>query len=140
KPTLGRALGEALLGGRRAARFASLGDLIRDTTYYVSGATADWATGAAMYLRRDALDAVGPFDERFFLYSEETDYALRLRDNGFSLRYVAEAVVCHPGGDMSRSPWLWSLVALNRTRLYRKRNGTVAGGLYWLVVVVNEAA
>lgn len=139
EPTLGRALGEALLGGRRAARFAPLGDLIRDPAHYVDGATADWATGAALYIRRDALDTVGRLDERFFLYSEETDYALRLQDHGFVLRYVAEAEVRHPGGDMSRSPWLWSLVAVNRTRLYRKRHGTVASATYWSVVVLNEA-
>lgn len=139
EPTLGRALGEALLGGRRAARFGPLGDLVRDVTYYQDGATADWATGAAMYVRQDVLAVVGPFDERFFLYSEETDYALRMRDVGLALRYVPSAMVRHPGGDMSRSPWLWSLVAVNRTRLYRKRKGPVAGAVYWLVVVVNEA-
>lgn len=140
EPTLLRALGEAVLGGRRAAKFPPLGDLIRDPAYYVDGATADWATGAAMFISREAFDAIGLWSEEFFLYSEETDYALRARDHGFRLRYVADAVVTHPGGEMSRSPWLWSILAVNRTKLYRKRHGPIASAAYWTVVVVNEAA
>lgn len=138
EPTLLRALGEAILGGHRAARFAGFGDMIRDSRYYVDGATADWATGAAMFLSRRAIDAVGWWDEEFFLYSEETDYALRLRDAGFTLRYVRKACATHPGGDMSKSAFLWSMVALNRVRLYRKRHGLVSSTAYWFVVVLNE--
>lgn len=140
EPTLLRAVGEALLGGRRSARFAPLGDLIRDPNYYVDGATADWATGAALFVPTHASDAVGMWDERFFLYSEETDYALRMADAGMYIRLVAASSVIHPGGDMSRSPWLWSLVAVNRTRLYAKRHGRLASILYWLVVLGNESA
>lgn len=140
EPTIARAIGEAVLGGHRAARFPLLGDMIRDPAYYVDGATADWATGAAMLLSRRVLDAVGPWSEEFFLYSEETDYALRARDAGYRIGYVYDAVAAHPGGDMSKSPWLWSLVAVNRTKLYRKRHGPLPSALYWCVVVLNEAA
>ncbi|SEF17176.1 glycosyltransferase family 2 protein [Jiangella alba] len=139
EPTIARAVGEAVLGGHRAARFPLLGDQIRDPSRYVDGATADWATGAAMFLSRRVLDAVGPWSEEFFLYSEETDYALRARDAGFRLGYVRDAVAAHPGGDMERSPWLWSLVAVNRTKLYRKRHGPLRSAVYWGVVVFNEA-
>lgn len=140
EPTLLRAVGEAVLGGHRAARFPALGDMIRDPGYYRDGATADWATGAALLLSRDVLDVVGAWDEQFFLYSEETDYALRARDAGFELRFVPGAAVVHPGGEMSRSPALWSLVATNRTRLYRKRHGRLASAAYWTVVLLNEAS
>jgi len=140
EPTILRALGEAMLGGRRSARYRPLGDLIRDPAYYTDGATADWATGAALFVPTHAGDTVGSWDERFFLYSEETDYALRVRDHGMRLQLVQAASVTHPGGDMSRSPWLWSLVAVNRTRLYAKRHGRVASALYWLVVLANECA
>lgn len=139
EPTIPRAIGEAVLGGHRAARFPLLGDMIRDPAHYVDGATADWATGAAMFISRGVLDAVGLWSEEFFLYSEETDYALRARDAGYRIGYVWDAVAAHPGGDMEQSPWLWSLVAVNRTKLYRKRHGRVSSGLYWSVVVFNEA-
>jgi len=140
EPTVLRALGEAVLGGHRAARFPALGDQIRDPSHYVDGATADWATGAALFITTEAVRRVGAWDESFFLYSEETDYALRVRDAGLGLRFVAGAEVAHPGGQMEQSPWLWSLVAVNRTRLYRKRHGRVRGAFYWLVVFFNEVA
>jgi N-acetylglucosaminyl-diphospho-decaprenol L-rhamnosyltransferase len=141
EPTLLRALMEATLGGHRASQIGpgTLGEYVRDDREYVDGASPDWATGAAQFITRAAADAVGRWDERFFLYSEETDYAMRLRDAGFRLRYVPAAVVIHPGGDMSKSTWLWSLVAVNRTRLYAKRHGPAASLAFWLAVVANEA-
>lgn len=138
EPTIARALGEAVLGGNRAARCSALGEMIRDPDYYVDGAAADWATGAAMFLAPATVAAVGPWAEDYFLYSEETDYALRARDVGLGLRLVDGAEVVHPGGDMATSPWLWSLVAVNRTRLYRTRHRRLKSAVYWSVVVLNE--
>ena len=138
EPTLLRAAGEAVLGGHRAARFPRWGDLIRDPSHYVEGATADWATGAALFVSRAAIDAVGPWDERYFLYSEETEYALRVRDAGFRLQLTTQASVAHPGGDMESSAELWTLVAVNRQRLYRTRHGLVPSVLYWVVTLGNE--
>jgi len=138
EPTIARALGESVLGGRRAARFPALGELVSDPRCYVDGATADWATGAAMFLAPRTIAAVGPWAEDYFLYSEETDYSLRARDAALGLRLVPAAEVVHRGGEMSGSPWLWSLVAVNRTRLYRKRHRGVRSALYWLAVLLNE--
>lgn len=138
EPTIARALGQAVLGGRRASRFPAFGEMVTDAEYYADGATADWATGAAMFLAPRALTAVGHWSEEYFLYSEETDYALRLRDAGLSLRLVAGAEVVHPGGDMAISPQLWSLAAINRTKLYRSRHGHVRSSAFWLAVLLNE--
>jgi N-acetylglucosaminyl-diphospho-decaprenol L-rhamnosyltransferase len=59
----------------------------------------DWVVGAAMLCRRAALEAVccpeGPFDERFFMYSEEQDLCLRLKCAGWRVLYVPDAVVIH---------------------------------------------
>jgi N-acetylglucosaminyl-diphospho-decaprenol L-rhamnosyltransferase len=55
----------------------------------------DWAMGAALVLRRDALEEVGLFDEGFFLYSEEVDLCLRLRRGGWEVRYFPEVTVVH---------------------------------------------
>ena len=51
--------------------------------------------GAALVLRRAALDEVGLFDEGFFMYSEETDLCRRLADAGWETWLVPEAVVVH---------------------------------------------
>ncbi|WP_191280113.1 glycosyltransferase [Nocardioides flavus (ex Wang et al. 2016)] len=138
EPTVLRALAEAIVGGSWASRFSPLGEIVGDPCLYADGAVADWATGAALFLSRSAIDAVGEWDERFFLYSEETDYCLRLRDAGFCLRLVDDAVVVHQGGAQTTSPALWALSAVNRTRLYRKRHGRVSSAMYWSAVLINE--
>jgi N-acetylglucosaminyl-diphospho-decaprenol L-rhamnosyltransferase len=55
----------------------------------------DWVMGAALVLRREALDEVGLFDEEFFLYSEEVDLQFRLREAGWEVHYFPEATVVH---------------------------------------------
>jgi N-acetylglucosaminyl-diphospho-decaprenol L-rhamnosyltransferase len=55
----------------------------------------DWAMGAALVLRREALDEVGLFDEEFFLYSEEVDLQFRLRQAGWDVHYFPSASVVH---------------------------------------------
>ena len=55
----------------------------------------DWVMGAAIVFRREALDEVGLFDEEFFLYSEEVDLCVRLRQAGWEVEYFPEATVVH---------------------------------------------
>jgi GT2 family glycosyltransferase len=55
----------------------------------------DWVTGAAILLRREALDEVGLFDEDFFLYSEEVDLQARLRRAGWDVHYYPGVSVVH---------------------------------------------
>jgi N-acetylglucosaminyl-diphospho-decaprenol L-rhamnosyltransferase len=60
--------------------------------------SVDWIDGACLMLRRAALDDVGLFDERFFMYSEDEDLCYRLRQKGWSICYTARASVQHRGG------------------------------------------
>lgn len=61
----------------------------------VTGVTG-WATGACLMVRRDAFDAVGGFDERFFpLYCDDVDLSWRLRLAGWQILHVPSAVVFH---------------------------------------------
>jgi GT2 family glycosyltransferase len=61
----------------------------------------DWLSGACMLARRDALLAVGGFDERYFLYWEDADLCRRLRGRGYEVRYVPGAVAVHRVGHSS---------------------------------------
>ncbi|MCU1458704.1 MAG: Polypeptide N-acetylgalactosaminyltransferase 5 [Actinomycetia bacterium] len=138
EPTISRALGEALLGGTRAGRFPRWGEVELDPASYEREGPVDWAVGAVMLMARACLDDVGPWDDSFFLYSEETDFSLRVRDHGWEVRFVPEAVVTHLGGESGVSPRLWTLLTLNRVRLYRKRHGAWASGAFWAAVALNE--
>jgi N-acetylglucosaminyl-diphospho-decaprenol L-rhamnosyltransferase len=55
----------------------------------------DWVMGAAVVLRRQALEEVGLFDEDFFLYSEEVDLQARLHQAGWEVHYFPGVTVVH---------------------------------------------
>jgi len=137
EPTLPRAFGEAVLG-RRAGRFAWLGEVVQDEADYRGPTVADWATGAIMMISAECLAACGPWDESFFLYSEETEFALRARDLGFPTRLAPAAVAVHLGGESKVSAQLWTLLILNRVRLYRRRHALPAATAYWGVALLRE--
>lgn len=137
EPTVLRALGEAVLGGTRGGAVPALGELVASPAAYERDGWADWASGAAMLVSHDCLEAVGEWDERFFLYSEEADYALRARDAGFGLRYVADAVAVHEGGEAPANAELWSLLQVNRAQLVTRRRGGVYGGVFRAVLLAN---
>lgn len=63
--------------------------------------TSEYVSGAILLLRAEALDAVGGFDERFFLYSEEADWAYRARRAGWRHAVVDSVVAMHVGGGTS---------------------------------------
>ncbi|MEZ5170397.1 MAG: glycosyltransferase family 2 protein [Acidimicrobiia bacterium] len=58
----------------------------------------DWVSGAALWLRREALDAVGGWDEEFFMYAEDVDLCRRLRGAGWRVVFEPGAEVTHVGG------------------------------------------
>jgi len=58
----------------------------------------DWLSGSAIWLRRDALDAVGGWDERFFMYMEDVDLCWRLRGAGWRVAYEPAGEVVHVQG------------------------------------------
>ncbi len=138
RPTVLRALGEALLGGYRAGRIPPLGELVVNPAAYTRTHTVDWATGAAWLISRACLDTLGDLDDRYFLYSEETEYMLRAGDRGLAIRYEPGAVAVHLGGEQATSSRLWALSSANRVRMHRERHGRVRGRLMWLAVGLNE--
>lgn len=59
---------------------------------------ADWVCGACLMVRREAFEAVGGFDESFFLYSEETDLCARLTAAGWAVHWVPGLPTRHLSG------------------------------------------
>ncbi|MFI7462850.1 glycosyltransferase family 2 protein [Nonomuraea sp. NPDC049646] len=137
-PAVRRALAESLVGGRLAGRIGTLGEMVVDPARYERPGPADWATGAAMLVSATALARLGPWDESFLLYSEETEYALRAADAGWTLWYEPAAVVEHIGGEAKTSPMLAALLTVNRVRLFRRRRGRVATAGFYLAVLLGE--
>ncbi len=65
--------------------------------------TVDWLSGACLLARREALESVRGFDERYFLYWEDADLCRRLRALGAQVRYVPAATAIHRVGQSSRT-------------------------------------
>jgi|SRR5579863_1058875 len=87
----------------------------------------DWVCGVSMMFRNEALSRTGFFDERFFLYFEETDLARRIRDSGWKVYFVSGANVDHVGGlstgfsdTTTRMPKYWFE---SRRRYFVKHHG-----------------
>ncbi|MEI6714660.1 MAG: glycosyltransferase family 2 protein [Verrucomicrobiota bacterium] len=64
----------------------------------IGGHPVEWLSGAALVVRREVIAHVGGFDERFFLYSEETDWQYRIRQSGWQILWLPEAKLVHLGG------------------------------------------
>lgn len=139
EPTLLRALGDTFLGNRWPARPAWLGETILSAAAYERTGEVDWATGAVIMVPTSAVAAVGPWDaDRFFLYSEETDYCRRLRANGYPLQVLPEVRVMHEGAGSGTSDALHALQEVNRVRYFRKWHGASETAAFWGVVVLNN--
>jgi GT2 family glycosyltransferase/glycosyltransferase involved in cell wall biosynthesis len=82
----------------------------------------DWVSGACMVVRREAMQAVGGFDERFFLYWEDTDLCKRIRDAGWKVVYFPKAKVIHSVGTSSNTRPIFANYQFHKScyRLYEK--------------------
>jgi N-acetylglucosaminyl-diphospho-decaprenol L-rhamnosyltransferase len=95
-----------------------------------------WVSGSCLVARRAALEAVGGFDEGFFLYEEDADLCRRLRDAGWGIVFTPEAEVRHHlGRSMSRAPRRARLEYHRSHRLYyRRHNGPLSRAVLRLIL------
>jgi N-acetylglucosaminyl-diphospho-decaprenol L-rhamnosyltransferase len=88
---------------------------VRDRYLLVNSAHArarvvPWVLGAALAIRRSAFEAVGGFDESFFLYAEEVDLCYRLKTAGWEIHFAPVTDVIHVGG-VSTQPYGGGMIA-----------------------------
>lgn len=96
------------------------------------------ACGAAMLIRRDAFEAVGGFDERYFCFVEDVDLCFRLRLRGYTMLQSPDAIVHHVGGGStgSRSAFACFHGARNRFWTYVK---CMPAPLFWVLLPAHLA-
>ncbi len=97
-----------------------LGERELDLRRYQREVPCDWTSGSFMFARREALEACGWFDERFFLYSEETDLCWRLKRAGWEVVHTPLMAICHYEDDRRGSPQLEAQAAYSRVQFARK--------------------
>lgn len=86
------------------------------------GGEVDWLSAAALMCRRSAFDAIGGFDERYFLYGEDADLCLRLGRAGWAVAWIPGLPTLHDSGgstagdaDRGKSAWASGWLRLVQT-------------------------
>ncbi len=92
-----------------------------------------WATGACLFIKKDAFKSVDGFDEDFFAHQEEIDLCWRLQSQGVKIKYFGTSTVFHVGGA--------TLSAANSTKTFYNFRNTllmllknVKGVKVWLLI------
>ena len=89
--------------------------------------TVAWVSGAAMVVRRPDLEAVGLFDERYFMYTEDVDLCMAMRKRGRDVLYMAPAEILHARGkSAARNPDTERLRRQSQVAYYEKHLPTWA--------------
>jgi GT2 family glycosyltransferase len=103
---------------------------------------ADWVSGAAMIVRREALEKSGAFDERYFMYVEDVDLCWRVREAGFTVVYHPAFRLVHHIGKSSSQQSLRMLYQHHRSMyiFFRKRNRGWKGTLLAPLVLAGLVA
>lgn len=97
----------------------------------------DSVVGAFMLVRREAVEQVGLLDERFFMYAEDIDWAFRMKERGWRIRYNPRVTIVHQKGASSRQSSQRTTVAFYRSMhlFHAKHFGErTAAPLNWLIV------
>jgi GT2 family glycosyltransferase len=82
----------------------------------------DWVSGAAMFIRREALDQTGNFSEDYFLFWEDADLCYRMKQAGWLITYFSKASVIHHVGESVKKEQAKSIIEFHRSAYvwYRK--------------------
>ena len=78
----------------------------------------DWISGCGIVVRRQAIEEVGLIDDRFFYYWDETEWCMRMHDNGWKVILVPSAKIWHKGVTVNHQPKPTVTYYATRNRLH----------------------
>ncbi len=105
----------------------------KDQGQYDAGGDIFWASGAALFMRKSALEQVGGFDEKFFAHMEEIDLCWRLQLAGWRVVAVPQARVYHRAGATLRPDSYQKLFLNHRNNLVMILKNYQPKNLLWIV-------
>ncbi|MDO8452503.1 MAG: glycosyltransferase family 2 protein [bacterium] len=66
-----------------------------DNGQFEKSGEVDFGTGACLFVRKEVFDKIGMFNDRYFMYYEDTDFCMRAGQAGFKTVYVPRAILWH---------------------------------------------
>ena len=101
----------------------------------------EWLNGAAMLVRRRAVEQVGGLDESFFMFNEESDWQYRMREAGWQVVFFPGAEVVHVGGDTTKRDWgrMFATQVRSHVRFVRKHRGPRAAAATRVLLLTSLA-
>jgi GT2 family glycosyltransferase len=131
-PSTANMLAEAVWVERVPGLRLWLGERELDPRQYARETACDWTAGSFMIARREALADSGGFDERFFLFSEETDLCWRIKQAGWEIAHLPELTIRHYEHEGGLDAQLEAQAAYARLQFARKhlsRPGAYRGAM-----------
>jgi GT2 family glycosyltransferase len=119
-PNASRTFFEALGSEHFPFRASWLGERELDLGVYDGEASCDWTSGSFMLARWEALQSAGFMDERFFLYCEETDLCLRIKQAGWEIRHFPYVTILHHENKAGWNPRLDAQAAFAKRQYFEK--------------------
>ena len=139
-PTASRAFGEALLSERWPVHPSWSGERVLDPAAYEKECECDWTSGSFMLTRREALQSAGYLDERFFIYSEETDLCFRIKRHGWKVVHLPLMSIIHHANKAGIRPRMMAQEAFARRQYAGKHFSRSYSALYLAGVATRYVA
>ncbi len=118
-------------------RAYQMSDWQRDTERDV-----DVISGCYLLVRREVIDEVGPLDEDFFFFGEETDWCRRIQQAGWAVRFAPVGEIIHHGGGSARklNHKRDLLLTESKLRLHRKHGGRLSAMVTFFILAFFNSA
>jgi N-acetylglucosaminyl-diphospho-decaprenol L-rhamnosyltransferase len=138
-PNALRALGDAFATERLPRHPRWFGERELDRSVYDREVDCDWTSGSFMLARREAIESAGFLDERYFMYSDETDFCRRIKAAGWEIRHLPSMTIIHHEGKAGIKPNIESLNASSRVLYARKHFSPAHRLLYFGAVLLGAS-
>jgi N-acetylglucosaminyl-diphospho-decaprenol L-rhamnosyltransferase len=137
-PSVRRGLAHAFANEKWPGAGKRLGERVLDSDRYSHDGPFDWTTGAALAVRREAFEAVGGFDERFSLFSDETDLCKRVQDAGWEAYVEPRVTFVHRAGSERVQPPRVAQMTYSRLQYAKKHFSRPGAAAYHAILVMHH--
>lgn len=108
--------------------------------YYNNAHEVGWISGSFMFVRQEVLSKIGFFNEKYFMYFEDTEFCQRAYERGFSVMINPLVEISHLSGGSLDKPQLrqWTGEYKGLIRFYRDKSGILAAVFIKFLIIISS--